>query len=293
MIFILLAILCSVLLGFIFKLYARYGVDSFQAIVFNYATCVTCGTIHLGRFPVQPEHFSQSWMPYALVLGGIFISGFTAAAATVRYFGVTISQVMQKMSILMTVPYAILVYHESAGWAKLAGFVLALSAIVLVNWPKKQNDATTEQHHAISGKLIWVPAVTWILAGILEVLFVRVNKERLTDMSDPTFICTVFGTAGLIGGAICLWGWMRGTLRFNWRNVAGGIILGIPNYGSMLFTLMALDSGLEGSFVFPVINIGIIVVTTFGAIALFHERLSKINWIGIALAVAAIALIAS
>ncbi|MCC7245465.1 MAG: hypothetical protein IT269_07295, partial [Saprospiraceae bacterium] len=62
---------------------------------------------------------------------------------------------------------------------------------------------------------------------------------------------------------------------------------------SMLFTLMALDSGLEGSFVFPVINIGIIVVTTFGAIALFHERLSKINWIGIALAVAAIALIAS
>jgi drug/metabolite transporter (DMT)-like permease len=286
MIFILLSIVCSVLLGFIFKLFNRYGVDSFQAIVVNYATCVTCGWIHLGHFPIQTNHWGQAWLPYALGLGFIFISGFTAVAMTVRYFGVTVSQVMQKMSILMVVPVAILVYQESAGWGKIMGFLMALSAIILVNWPQNK---TTEPSSGRSK--IWIPVVAWALAGILEVLFLVVNKRQLTDLSDPTFICTVFGTAGCIGGVAAFIGWQRGWLKPQWKNVLGGIILGIPNYGSMLFLLMALASGMEGSFVFPVANVGIIIATTIGAVTLFHERLSRLNWLGIALAVAAIAFI--
>ena len=78
---------------------------------------------------------------------------------------------------------------------------------------------------------------------------------------------------------------------FSWKNVWGGMILGVPNYGSMLFLLWALNGGLEGSFVFPVVNVSIIVATTIGAVALFQERLSKTNWIGIFLAVVAIGLI--
>ena len=298
MLYLSLAVLCSVLLGFIFKLFGRFGVDSFQAIIFNYFTCVCCGWLHLGHFPIMAENADTPWMPYALALGFVFISGFNCAALTVRYFGVTVSQVMQKMSILMTVPFAILVYGESSSWGKIVGFVLALASIILVNWPSvsigqtarpRSNDSKSSDR----GDLFWIPLLTWALAGILEVLFVRVQKEQLADVSDPTFICTVFGTAGTIGLLIASVGWLRGRLVFSWRNVLWGIILGIPNYGSMLFMLLALDSGLEGSFVFPVVNVGIIVATTIGAVWLFQERLSKINWVGIVLAVAAIGLISS
>lgn len=304
MLYLLLAVGCSVLLGFIFKLYPRFGVDGFQAIVFNYFTCVVCGWIHLGYFPIRVESAGQPWFPYALVLGLVFISGFNCAALTVRYFGVTVSQIMQRMSILMTVPFAILVYDESAGWGKIAGFALALASIVLVNWPaenglaasgratdgkKTNNDLKSPDRR--SGFFIWVPILTWVLAGVLEVLLVRVQKEGLADTNDPTFICTVFGTAGAVGLLIAIAGWLSRRLTFSWRNVAAGITLGIPNYGSMLFLLMALGSGLEGSFVFPVTNVGIIFATTIGAVWLFQERLSLPNWIGIALAVAAIGLI--
>jgi len=291
MLYLSLAVLCSVLLGFIFKLFGRFGVDSFQAIIFNYFTCVCCGWLHLGHFPIVVENVHTPWIPYAVALGFVFISGFNFAALTVRYFGVTVSQVMQKMSILMTVPFAILVYGESSGWGKMLGFVLALAAIVLVNWPSKSE--MPEKNTPRSSLLLMIPLLTWVIAGILEMLFVRVQKERLADVSDPTFICTVFGTAGTIGLLIASVGWLRGRLIFAWRNVLWGIILGIPNYGSMLFMLLALDSGLEGSFVFPVVNVGIIVATTIGAVWLFQERLSKINWAGIALAVAAIGLISS
>ncbi len=289
MLYLLLTVICSVLLGFIFKLFSKFGIDSFQAIVFNYVTCVCCGAIHLGHSPLQTANADKPWFPYALMLGFVFISGFTTAAMTVKYFGVTISQIMQKMSILMTVPFAILVYQESSGFGKIMGFILAVAAIILVNWPSGTQNG--DNHGLKVRSLIWIPLVTWFLSGIIEVTFVKVQKEGIIDSGDPTFICNVFGTAAIIGLCVATYGWIRGTRIFAWKNVVGGIILGIPNYGSMLFMLLALGNGLEGSFVFAVANVGIIIATTFGAVTLFKEKLSFINWVGIAVAVLAIALI--
>lgn len=283
--FLLLTIACSVLLGFIFKLFGRYGIDGFQAILFNYFTCFVCGWLHLGHFPVQPETMHAPWLPYALILGLVFVSGFNMAMLTVRHFGVTVGQIMQKMSILMTVPFAILAYGESAGAAKMLGFLFALASIVLVNWPSDTTRDQTAPRH-----LLWIPLATWVLAGLLEVLLVRVQNEGLTRQGDPTFIITIFGTAGTLGLLLAAAGWITGRLSFKMKNMWAGIILGIPNYGSMLFLLLALESGLEASFVFPAANVGIIVFTTIGAVTLFRERLSGLNWLGIALAVAAIGL---
>lgn len=308
MLFLLLAVACSVLLGFIFKLFPRFGVDGFQVIVFNYFTCVCCGWVDLGYFPINTANAEKPWFPYALALGLVFITGFNGAALTVRYFGVTVSQIMQRMSILLTVPFAILVYGESAAWVKIAGIILALASIVLVNWPSENglnnptrmngrnrvNEGQTEGTHKPGNKaglLIWLPIATWLLAGMLEVLLLRVQKEGLADANDPAFICNGFGMAGTTGLLIAVFGWLNKRMDFRWRNVAAGIILGVPNYGSMLFLFMALGSGLEGSFVFPVLNVGVIFATTIGAVWLFHERLSRLNWLGIVLAVTAIGLI--
>jgi drug/metabolite transporter (DMT)-like permease len=288
MIFLISAILCSVLLGFIFKLYARFQVDVLQAIVVNYFTCVCCGTLYAGYFPVGPAAGQPApWLPWAMALGVVFITGFNAAAQTVRYFGVTISQIMQKMSILMTVPFAILFYHESGGVAKWSGFVLALVAIVLVNWPKKGESGGT-----FSLGMLWLPIVTWVLSGILEVMLVYIQGEKMIDPADVRLICTIFASAGVLGTATVLYGYATGQRQFAWRNVIGGIALGIPNFGSMYFILKALSAGWEGSFVFPVVNVGIIIVSTIGAVTLFRERLSGVNWVGIALALGAILLIA-
>ncbi|MEI6408033.1 MAG: hypothetical protein WCR52_01505 [Bacteroidota bacterium] len=291
MIYVALSVVCSVMLGFLFKLFPRYGVDSFQAIVVNYFTCVTCGWLLMGKFPIATQGIDAPWVPYAFALSIVFISGFNLAALTVRYFGVTIGQIMQKMSILITVPFAILAYHETSGVLKILGFLAALASIILVNLPTRTVSGINPTEAPRGARLLWIPILTWVLSGILEVLFVRVQKEGIIDPNDPSFITTVFGFAGVIGLLIATIGLAQGKMRFSWRNILGGILLGIPNFGSMLFMLRALGSGLEGSFVFPTVNVSIILVTTIGAVALFQERLSKINWVGIGLAVAAIALI--
>ncbi len=286
MLYLGLSIVCSVLLGFIFKLFAKYHVDSFQAIVFNYFTCVACGWLYTGAMPIGPAPGDEGlWLPYAVGLGAVFISGFTGAALTVRYFGVTVSQIMQKMSILVTVPFAILVYHESAGALKICGVFMALAAIILVNWPDNTN--SSGENNVKKGP-IWIPIFTWVLAGIIEITFLWVQGEKYAEPDNVQFISTVFGTAGVLGLSVATYGWINRTRVFSMRDVAGGIILGIPNFGSMYFLLLALGTGLGGSVVFPVINVGIILATTIGAILFFHEKLSRINWLGVAMALAAI-----
>ena len=56
--------------------------------------------------------------------------------------------------------------------------------------------------------------------------------------------------------------------------------------------MSALKSGvLESSQIFPIVNMGVIVMTAVSGIILFRQKLSKGNWYGILLAIVAIAMI--
>ena len=78
------------------------------------------------------------------------------------------------------------------------------------------------------------------------------------------------------------------------KSIVAGFALGIPNYFSIHFLLNALNlPNLESTVVFPVNNTGIVLLSTLLAIILFKEKLTKVNWAGILLAVVSIALIAT
>jgi drug/metabolite transporter (DMT)-like permease len=274
-----------------FKLFPRYGVDTFQAIVFNYMTCVLCGWLYLGSWPVGPAAGTTAgWLPYSLALGAVFITGFNTAASTVRTFGVTISQIMQKMSIVLVVPFAIMVLGEDSHWQKWLGTICAIGAIILVNLAPTSTESSSDAK-PFNVKLLWIPIVTWVLSSVIDLTFTWVQYKRLIEPGDVRFITTTFATAGVFGALFLAINLALGRMRFDIRNVVAGIILGIPNFGSLSFLLLALGSGLGASQVFPIVNVGIIVVTTFGAVLLFRERLSGLNWIGVGLALAAILLL--
>ncbi len=290
MIYLILSVLCSTALGLVMKLFPRFGIDQLQAIVMNYATCVVCATVHSGEFPIKHADFGSEWWPWAVGLGLFFVTGFNGAALTVRYFGLTVAAVVQKMSIALSVPFAICFYQESAGFGKVLGILCALASIVLANLPQKELGGAAP---VFSKNLLWLPLATFLLSVVIEVGFMKYDHENWLPVGDVRFIATIFSTAGLLGLGAVLWQFLMKKARFSWRNVAAGIILGIPNYGSILFIFLALGSGVEGSVFFPANNVGIIVGSALLAAFVFRERLSRLNWAGVALAVAAIVLIAT
>lgn len=287
MIYLLLSILSSTAIVLIFKWFKQWGIDTFQAIVFNYWVCVLCGWIALGHFPVEQEFWKAFWFPYALFLGVVFISGFNIVAQTVQKFNVTLATVMQKMSMLMTVIFALLVYGETLNVFKGLGILAAAIAIIMVNVSP-------------SGKLfvwkverrVWLllPIFTLLTSAIIEIVFLHLEKQT-GQSGDLQFVSFLFGTAGLLGTFPLLVSLLNRKRQLSLKNIGAGVLLGVPNFCSIYFLLKSLGIGWDGSIIFPVNNVAIIALSSLLAWLIFKERLSRVNNWGVIIAILAIILI--
>lgn len=289
LLYLLGSILSSTIINLVFKVFEQKEVDTYQAIVVNYFVCVIVGSLLLGEVPIQSGFWETDWFPYAIVLGALFISAFYAVALTVQYFGVAVAVVLQKMSVVISVIFAIYVYSETVNALKIGGVILALIAVVLTNIRKNNNAG-------VSSKLSWLmlalPLYVFFNCGGIECLLQYTQMSILSGEIDMRFSIFIFGTAGTIGAIFLLIAILLGKKKVNKKNIIAGIALGIPNYFSLYFLLQVLSSGWEGSVIFPVNNIAIIVAAAVAAWLLFKEKLLPINVVGIATAVIAIALIA-
>ncbi|EJF52323.1 putative membrane protein [Saprospira grandis DSM 2844] len=281
----------------VFKLFPRFGVDTFGAIVINYFVCVLAGGLYNG----QLFDLGAPYMPYAFILGIIFISCFYAVGLTVRLFGITISSVLQKMSLLVSVPYAIIALKEPADSLKIIGLGLAFAAVLASNWPEKlvagdSRKQERQQYLAQGGSLLllwFFPIYSFSGSGLIEVLLQYVQQSILggTEEESAAFTTAIFASAGLLGAVVYLYQLLTAKARWSWKNVGGGIALGIPNYFSIVFLLLAFKVW-DKSVVLPINNISIVVATALLGLFFFRERLSKINYIGVLLAIFAILLMA-
>ncbi len=85
---------------------------------------------------------------------------------------------------------------------------------------------------------------------------------------------------------------LQGKERLQARSLAGAVTLGIPNFLSFYTLLLALSAfGGNGAFVYPLYNIGVILLAALMAALFFRERLSTANKVGLVLAILAIGLI--
>jgi len=71
-----------------------------------------------------------------------------------------------------------------------------------------------------------------------------------------------------------------------------GLLLGVPNYFSMYFLVKTLNAFQQASLVFPINNIGIVLMSSLMAFVFFKEKFNKQKMIGLALASLAIVLMA-
>lgn len=292
MLYILLSICCSTSLIVIFKLFERYNINTFQAILFNYYTCVLCAWANMGTFPIPSDVIQKPWLIFALILGFCFITGFNAVGGTVRNFNMALASVMQKMSLLFAVAFTISYYRESFTFTKIFGILAAIGAILLTSFSSDQsNNEKEQQQHSLKHWLMF-PIAAWVLSGVIDILLYYVELEINKGNTNISFIATLFGTAGLFGTLFFIYGIAKGSIQPAFKNVLGGIVLGVPNFYSIYFLLKSFSQGYEGSKVFPLTNVGIILSATFVGYLFFKEPMQKTKIIGIGLAVLAIILIA-
>jgi drug/metabolite transporter (DMT)-like permease len=273
-----------------FKVVERLRLNSFQVIVFNYITCVITGSLFNGRFPVNGAVMNESWFMWAAVMGSLFISLFTLVAATAQHVNVAVASVAYKLSLVIPFIFSIYLYNEPATLLKIIGIVVALLAVLLTCWPS----ASTEKKNNSKRYLLFVLPVTLFFgSGLLDTMIKYVEQAFLNDNNKNDYLVTAFASAAVIGIVLLIAQLILGKQKFSFKAVLMGIAIGIPNYFSIWCLVQVLKIYPEdSSTVIPVNNMGIVLFGTVVAWLLFRERLSWINWAGVFLSLAAIALIA-
>jgi drug/metabolite transporter (DMT)-like permease len=291
MIYLIGSIVLTSYLTLSFKVCEKYNVSIFQAIVFNYITCVITGSIVNGAFPVNAEVIHQTWFHWALVMGILFISIFNIVGMTAQKISVAVASVANKLSLIIPVVLSVYLYHETVkGW-KLFGVILALIAVILTCYqPRKTGNENKNENG--NWKYI-LPIALFLGSGFLDALINHVQQNYVTEENSNAYLISGFLSAAIIGTLYLEYQYLTGKQVFLFKNLFAGILIGIPNYFSIWCLVRFLkQSPWQSSASIPVNNMGIVLFSSVMAWLLFKERLSAINWVGILLSLVAIYFIA-
>jgi drug/metabolite transporter (DMT)-like permease len=272
-----------------FRVFDHYRIEAYPAIVFNYLTCVTCGFIASSQSPVEVLKTSAQapWLWLAAIMGIGFIHIFVLIGATALRFGVSTASVAMKLGLVIPVSLAFFLYHEPVTWYKVAGIACAIIAVLLSSYKEE-----TIHHTPLRGLVLLLPVVVFIGSGLCDCGAQLGDKIYFAHMASDNFVLVIFIFAALTGISYLTFYVVRGTIKLHWKQVLGGIALGIPNYGSLLFLIKAL-AHVEGgsSVVFPVTNIATVAGSTLLSVLIFREHLNRPNRLGLVFAGLCIAFI--
>ena len=292
MIYLIASIILTSYLTLSFKAVGLLKIPVFQAIVFNYITCVITGSIVNGSFPKSSASANEPWFTWAGIMGTMFIVLFNLIGITTQKLGVAVASVANKLSLVIPFVFSLYLYNESSTILKIIGIIMALVAVVFTCLPAKKHENAS--HKNLSKALtILLPAILFLGSGLLDTLVKYVEQTYLNETNSNAYLITSFGTAATIGSILLIIMIILKKQTFDPRSMLAGIAIGIPNYFSILTLVHVLkQSPGESSTIIPVVNMGIVLFSSVMAWIIFKERLSVINWLGIILSIAAISLIA-
>ncbi len=286
MIYLLGSILCSSFLFIIFKSFGKFKIDLLQAIVVNYIVAGALGFALAQYYNVFRSFnyiYQCDWFVHALLIGLMFISIFTLMGICSQKVGVSITSVANKMSVVIPVMFGLFFLSDAVTFFKISGIVLSIVALFLT---------TSNGKAQVNGNLLVLPLIIFFASGVLDIFLSYTSKYLVKQDDTIVFTATLFSLAAILGTCWLLIKIVIQKNKIQLKNIFAGIILGIPNFASILFVFLGLKAtNLDVSVYYPILNIGIVVLTSIFGLLFFKEKLSPINIIGIILAVGAISLI--
>jgi len=287
MISLLLVVILNVFILILFRLLSQFLVNTFQTIVINYWTCVVIGLIISGGIQIATPEGLKSWIWFALLLGGVFVITFSLIARTSQVFDVSIASLSSKVSLAMPVFFSLVIFQSflrTFDWLNYLGLFLTFAAIITSSLKKELDLVIPRNKH-----FVVLPISVFFLSGIIDTSLNYATLKLISSEESLDFTIVVFFSAALLGTIAFVFG----KKKFESGSIPWGVTLGVIN----VFTIVLLLSTLryfnnDGAFVFPLVNIGIIIFATVASGFIFKEKWNKFKVMGIGFGILALLLIA-
>lgn len=292
MIYLLLCILSSAAVLVTFKFAERLKVNAFSAILVNYiVACLAGFFLADGNLkPILSLNFGT--IIFMLVLGALFIVMFRLLGMSTQRAGVAVTSVAAKMSVILPILLSVWIdANDKLNTVKIVGIFLALISVLLTTYKK---DRLVK-----GGAGIYLPLLIFLGIGVIDASTKYAQATFVTNEMNPIFNAVIFGIAGLIGFLSLPLNKVAATDLKYFKTWILGAVLGLVNFGSMYFMIAALNhidiaTGLQmqGSIIFGINNIGVVLFSVLFGLILFKERPTRTNWAGILLSVMSIVILA-
>ncbi|MBP6399068.1 MAG: hypothetical protein KA340_14380 [Saprospiraceae bacterium] len=283
---LLFCILLNVVVAIIFKIFPRYNIDVKRAIIVNYFTCVA--TAWAADYVEFNTHLPmvKDFVIWTLPMGILFFTVFLIIGKTVASFGVLVATTSQKLSLILPVVIALLFFDEPLTTWKLPGLLAAIGAVLYINAngsPRlpKLNALTT----------LSLPLLTWLGSSAVDLSLFLSEKYQAAQGHNLLFTASLFFFAGLSGLLFVIVQDFKTGSSWKKKDILAGTCLGIPNFFSIYLIVVLLSDGWQGSILFPMLNVAIILMTTLVGLFIFKEDFSRNRKAGIILAIFAIILL--
>ncbi|MCR9171646.1 MAG: DMT family transporter [bacterium] len=281
MIPLILSVASSSLIFVIFKLFRHFNIDTFQAIVFNYVTAFSIGMFLYGDQWNDAYLDDSNWMLAALTAGILFICLFFLMGKSSQLNGVASTSVAVKMSMAASLLAMIVLLGAPLDFLNGSGILLAILGVFLVSYSKSAKVNSS-----------WMLIVLFLGSGMLDFLLYFVQDTVLKELPDSIFTAVGLGTAGIFGMLILSAQWISGKRKFQWKNVVGGFVLGIPNYFSIYLLLVSYKStGWSEITVLSITNVSVVVTSALIGFLAFREKAGIRKVMGLISAIVAITLL--
>jgi drug/metabolite transporter (DMT)-like permease len=287
MTYLFLTILCTSALFILFRLYSNLKIDIFQSIVWNYITCSITGLLH--QYSTLTEvHYGRHMdtVVAASLLGSCFLPCFFLIGTSTQHAGLTPTTMANKLSMIIPAGFAIIAGMAPFSWLQVMAFVLGIVAVYFAT----QKTAETSIDMVKPNR--YLPWFVFLSAGLLDLAILYINRHIATPESAGLFSLHTFTAAAWWGILILLFLLLLKKITFHPKAILSGIALGIPNYFSVYYLLQTLNYFQhDGSFVFPMLNLSIILFTALISYLFFKEKFTATLILGLALASTSILLL--
>ena len=287
MIWLILCILSSTTIFFVFKSIGKRNISSLPVIVVNYFIASAIGFLVGGEKIDFNRFFHSDWFLLAFLIGVLFILMFFVISKSSREAGISITTVASKMSVVIPISFSIIWDPEDdLGIVKILGIILAVISVILTVYQGKERKLVKAS--------IFFPVLLFIGMGFVDSLVKYSQLKYVNNQELSYFTAILFFISFLTGFIILLFRKKNLKEIVKLPPLSWGIFLGIANFGSIYFLIRAFNyikpsgKGIDSSIIFGINNTGIVVLSVLIGLVIFQEKLSPVNKAGIALAILAI-----
>ena len=295
MLYLMLAVLCSVAVSVLLKVLRQRDIDIRQTIVAGYPVAFLLTLILLKPEVSALGDLGGAW-GIIVALGILLPLVFVILGRAIEAVGMVATDAAQRLSLIIPIVAAFLLFGEVLTGTRILGLLLGFLALgALVYRPQRviinsvaddvaDNSINMNAQKNALHTPLWLFGV-WAGYGIIDILFKQVAKQ---GAAFPLTLFVSFGLAGLLLLVYLL------ITRVRWQGnaLAAGLLLGALNMGNIYAYVRAHQVLSESpSIVFTGMNVGVITVATLIGVGVFKEHLNRVNMLGIVLAICCVAVL--